>query len=156
MSKSQLEQFLKVHHQDAFLWARHCCNYDENQAKEVLQITYLKILEGKAIFKNKSAFKTWLFSVIRFTAIDYKKGVSSFESLEVLKMVSDEAPLEVAVTDYKKVLTQLPERQQQVLLLVFYHEMTLAEVATTLKLHIGTVRTHYERGKTALRALIKK
>jgi RNA polymerase sigma-70 factor (ECF subfamily) len=156
MSKSQLEQFLKVHHRDAFLWARHCCNYDENHAKEVLQITYLKILEKKAVYKNKSTFKTWLFSVIRFTGIDYLKRVSNFDDLDVLKMTTEEEPIEVDATDYRKVLAQLPDRQQQVLLLVFYHGMTLTEVATTLELHIGTVRTHYERGKTALRARISK
>lgn len=156
MTKSHLEQFLKVHHQDAFLWARHCCNYDENNAKEVLQITYLKILEKKAVYKNKSAFKTWLFSVIRFTAIDYLKRLSSFESLDVLKIVVEEDHAEVGMKDYKKVLARLPERQQQVLVLVFYHGMTLAEVATTLELHIGTIRTHYERGKLALRAFLSK
>ena len=51
-------------------------------------------------------------------------------------------------------LNRLPERQQQVLLLAFYHEMTLASIAELLEVHIGTVRTHYERGKAALKNLI--
>ncbi|NER12626.1 sigma-70 family RNA polymerase sigma factor [Leptobacterium flavescens] len=155
MNKSRLEHLLKEHHRDAFIWAGQCCNYDYEEAKEVLQQTYLKIFEKKAVYKERAAFKTWLFSVIRFTAIDHIKKKSTFESLDRLNIVVEEQ-IEADQVNYRKLLSHLPERQQQVLLLSFYHGMTLAEIAEITKLHIGTVRTHYERGKDSLRTLILK
>lgn len=157
MNKSRLEHLLKTHHQDAFRWASQCCGYQDEHAKEVLQKVYLKILEGKAKYHEKSSFKTWLFSVIRFTAIDYLKSNRTFKRLETLEQIpSIEVETEKPTMNYQKLLAQLPKRQHQVLLLAFYHNLTLAEIAEVTHLHIGTVRTHYERGKSALKKLILK
>jgi len=43
-----------------------------------------------------------------------------------------------------------------VLLLSFYHDMSLSEIASVLEVHIGTVKTHYQRGKQALRKILEK
>ncbi len=155
MNKNSLEDLLKEHHRNAFMWSSQCCNYNREDAQEVLQITYLKIVEGKAIYREKATFKTWLFSVIRFTAIDYLKKKKSFESLKKIHIAVEEQN-ETDPIHYKKLLLQLPDRQHQVLLLAFYHGMTLTEIATVTQLHIGTVRTHYERGKDALKKIILK
>jgi len=155
MNNRELEQLLKNHHRDAFLWARQCCLYDEEDAKEVLQIVYLKIYERKAAFRQESTFKTWLFSVIRFTASDYLKRKPSFEPLDHLRLAEDDSEEQVTL-NYQKLLDMLPDRQQKVLLLSFYHGMTLTEIAGVLDVHIGTVRTHYQRGKETLRQLIQK
>lgn len=155
MDKSRFEHLLRKHHKNAFMWARQCCRYRDEEAKEVLQIVYLKIIEGKAVYNEKGAFKTWLFSVIRFTAIDHLKKERTFEGLDKISEVTEQE-IDLDPVNYKKLLSQLSERQQQVLLLAFYHEMTLTEIAEVTKLHIGTIRTHYERGKEALRTLILK
>lgn len=155
MSKSRLEELLKVHHKDAFLWACHCCHQDQEDGKEVLQITYVKILEKKAKYHKQSTFKTWLYAVIRYTAIDFVKKKQSYVALESVKISQEEVPSDDDI-NYEKLLERLPERQYQVLLLAFYHEMTLAEIAVVTELHIGTVRTHYNRGKDAMRRLIIK
>ncbi|TRX60609.1 RNA polymerase sigma factor [Fulvivirga sp. M361] len=153
MNKNRLERLLKEHHRDAFMWACQCCNYNHDEAREVLQITYLKIFEGKAVYREQAGFKTWLFSVIRFTSIDHLKKNLPFEALDQLNSVADEQ-YEPDSINYKLLLARLSDRQQQVLLLAFYHGMTLAEIADVTELHIGTVRTHYERGKEALKGLI--
>lgn len=153
MNKSRLERLLTEHHRDAFMWASQCCNYNHEEAKEVLQMTYLKIFEGKATYSELAGFKTWLFSVIRFTAIDHLKMRISFEELEKLQVVAEELQ-EPDPINYKELLSQLSDRQHQVLLLAFYHGMTLTAIADVTGLHIGTVRTHYERGKDALRDII--
>ncbi len=48
-------------------------------------------------------------------------------------------------------LADLPTRQREVLHLVFYEELTIAAAAELLGIGVGTARTHYERGKAALR-----
>ena len=44
-----------------------------------------------------------------------------------------------------------PAAQREVLHLVFYEGCSLAEAAEVMGARLGTVRTHYERGKAALR-----
>lgn len=155
MDKVELEQLLKRHHRDAFLWAYQICNYNDDDGKEVLQMTYLKIAEGRAVFRDKSEFKTWLFSIIRNTAMDYLKKRVFFDDLDTIEEKFQEVEkIDTDPINYRDLLQRLPNRQQQVLLLAFYHDMTLAQIADVTNLHIGTVRTHYERGKIAVKALI--
>jgi len=52
-------------------------------------------------------------------------------------------------------LSRLPVRQRDVLHLVFYEDLTIAEAATVLGVALGTARAHYERGKSALRRTLE-
>lgn len=154
MDKEQLVKLLEEKHAEAYRWSRQCCRFDGELAKDVLQTVYLKILEGKAKFTEKSGFRTWLFAVIRNTAIDNLKKNVTHDNLEnIMYLTSDEKTEEM---DYKKFIGQLPEQQAHVLLLAFYHDMTLENISTVMEISVGSVRTHYDRGKKRLRELIEK
>jgi RNA polymerase sigma-70 factor (ECF subfamily) len=56
--------------------------------------------------------------------------------------------------EMRTVLSQLPARQAEVLHLVFYQDLTLNEAAQVMKISLGSVRQHYERGKARLRSLL--
>lgn len=155
MKKDWLQIILKELHQDAYHWARQCSKFDDELAKDVLQAVYLKILEGKAEYKERSQVKTWLFSVIRFTALESMKAKGRMVALD---RYQEEVEVEAA-QGYEcpeELIQLLPERQKEVLLLVFYHQLTLEKTAEVLEISIGSVRTHYERGKQNLKKIIVK
>lgn len=155
MNRNQLDTFLREHHREAFLWARQCCGFDGELAKDVIQQVYLKVLEGKARMKTEAHPKTWLFSVIRFTAMDELRSKGKWQEVEIKENMAWETEPE-EVDSHESLILRLPKMQQEVLLMVFYHDMTLEEAAQVLQLHIGTVRTHYDRGKKKLKEWIEK
>jgi len=154
MDKEQLVKLLEEKHMEAYRWSRQCCRFNDELAKDVLQTVYLKILEDKATFNEKSSFRTWLFAVIRNTSLDSLKKRVTHDGLENAMFISANETAEE--TDYKKFIRQLSEKQAHVLLLAFYHDMTLDSISTVMEISVGSVRTHYERGKKRLKELIEK
>src|SRR5882672_10414340 len=73
MDGSELRTNLEKYHSESYGWALSCCAHNRTEAEGVLQAVYLKVLEGKARFDGKAAFRTWLFAVIRRTAMDERR-----------------------------------------------------------------------------------
>ncbi|EIM72855.1 ECF subfamily RNA polymerase sigma-24 subunit [Nitritalea halalkaliphila LW7] len=146
---------LQAQHGPAFYWARQCCDFDEERAREVLQEVNLKILEGRARFDGRASVKTWLFSVIRLTALEWQRTYRVHYSLEQAPE-QEEEPYVAERSVEEQLLGRLSPQQREVLLLVFYHGHTLEEAAAVMQLALGTVRTHYARAKARLKALIEK
>ena len=53
-------------------------------------------------------------------------------------------------------LQELPEAQREVLVLVFYHQLTGPEVAEVLDISVGTVKSRLHRAKEALKGILSQ
>ena len=163
MNIPELTAELERLHSSSFGWALSCCRRDREEAEEVLQTVYLKILEGKARFGGESSFRTWLFAVIHKTAAGERRKhlrrklslirESQGETDRVAPAQRPDVVVERSETQtrFLRALEQLPARQQQTLHLVFYQELSLREAAIAMGISVGSARKHYERGKKRLR-----
>jgi RNA polymerase sigma factor (sigma-70 family) len=162
MDIAELKAELEMLHTASFGWALHCCRRDRGEAEEVLQTVYLKILEGKACFRGDASLKTWLFAVIRKTAIgEHRRNLLRklrwSDGAEQTATVSPPEQPGVAFEKseaqavFQNALKSLPRRQREALHLVFYQDLSLSEAAEVMGISIGSVRQHYDRGKTRLR-----
>lgn len=160
LAPSQIRAELERCHEESFGWALACCHWDESEAKETLQVSYLKVLEGRARFGGGSAFKTWLFAVIRRTAGERRRR-RTVRGLALLRLAEEPAPvvqcpdaLASEAADARRLRSALPglaRRQREVLHLVFYGGLTIEESAEVMGVSLGSARTHYARGKQRLR-----
>jgi RNA polymerase sigma-70 factor, ECF subfamily len=160
MEISELKAELERLHRASFGWALSCCRHDPAEAEEVLQTVYLKILQGKARYRGESKLKTWLFAVIRKTAISERRkqllrGVRSVGSTNCSESLNSQPVFELERSEmqrrFQKALECLPGRQRETLHLVFYQDLSLREAAEVMSISIGSARRHYERGKERLR-----
>jgi RNA polymerase sigma factor (sigma-70 family) len=166
ITPAELEVRLAGLHEESFGWALSCCGWDQADAEDVLQTTYLRVVSGQARFAGRSAFRTWLFGVIRHVAREHHRRarvhLAAAERIWLDSAGEGEAgmlpadPVERA--DERRILldalAELPPRQQEVLHLVFYHDLTIAEAAEVMEVSLGSARVHYERGKKRLRLLL--
>jgi RNA polymerase sigma-70 factor (ECF subfamily) len=58
------------------------------------------------------------------------------------------------VRDIESALSQLPDDQREILLLVALEEMTYADIAATLGIPVGTVMSRLSRGRERLRMVM--
>ena len=163
MEISELKAELEKLHQASFGWALNCCRHNRLEAEEVLQTVYLKILQGKAIYRGESKLRTWLFAVIRKTAITERRK----HVLRTLIASSSPAPRSGSEPEvefersqmqqrFQQALAQLPARQRETLHLVFYQDLSLSEAAEVMSISVGSARRHYERGKKRLRVTLDR
>ena len=163
---ADLDEDLARHHHDAFGWALACCRWDRSLAEDVLHSAYLRIIDGRARFRGQGEFRAFLFGVIRQTAREERRRhtIRSMLPLAALSLASTGAAVApdclAALTGDETsrriiaALDTLSSRQRDVLLLVFYQDLTIAAAAQVLGVSIGTARIHYERGKAQLRRLL--
>lgn len=131
----------------------------------MLQASYLKVLEGRARFEERSSFKTFLFGVIRRTAAEQRRRrvlqmlwLERWGRAKNATQPADAARAEEESGDLVQglnaALALLPRRQREVMKLRLQHEMTIEEAASALSISIGSARVHYTRAKERLRRLL--
>ena len=166
LTRDELEAQLERLHEASFGWALSCSGWNDADAEDVLQTTYMKVISGRARFGGRSAFRTWLFGVIRQTAWEHARRARSHR--ERGERLARETPVESAERadagaereERRRLLltalAELPDRQREVLHLVFYQDMTIREAAEVMDVSVGSARVHYERGKKRLRTLLSE
>lgn len=167
MTPTELEAQLRWLHKESYGWALYCCGWNEPEAEDVLQTTYLKVLSGSARFEGRSVFKTWLFGVIRRTAQEAHRRAKTrgrhaerFAAEVDQPLVREDPESELVRAETSRSLIEalgrLSERQREVLHLVFYQDLTVEEAAGVMEVSLGSARTHYARGKARLRELLQE
>ncbi len=157
----ELREELEALHPASWGWALSCCGGRREEAEEVLQATYLKVLDGRARFRERSSVRTWLFGVVRRTAAERRRR-RAFRGLKLALFAAErreehDVEAEERTEDAGRLaglLERLAGRQREVLHLVFYQELTIEQAARVMGVALGTARTHYQRGKQALRKLL--
>jgi len=159
-----LEHDLEALHSRCFGWALACCDWNPDEAADVLQATYLKILDGRARFAGRSQLSTFVYGVVRRTAAEQRRrrtrrrlllerhheGPANRESART----ASAGEVHLDALRLREALSRLATRQREVLHLVFYEDLTIREAAEVIGVSLGTARVHYERGKKRLRALL--
>jgi len=152
-------------HPACFGWALGCCRWNREEAEDVLQSAYLKVLDGRARFDGRSSARTWLFAVIRRTAAERRRRqwILDLVPARWLRLNPDPptAPDSESLADasetsarLRAALLKLSGRQRDLLHLVFYQDLSIEEAAAILGISVGSARTHYHRGKARLRQIL--
>ena len=162
---AELAMQLQALHPQCYGWALACCGNCREDAEDVLQDVYVGVLDNGLRFNGHSTLRTWLFGVIRHKA----RARLRRDRLRVLLGVTHASridspspapsPDESALVAERRhrtrgALAQLPRRQSEVLLLVFYHDLTIDEAAKVMDVSVGTARVHYDRGKKRMATLL--
>ena len=142
-------QLVDTHYQAVYHWLLHLCRERESAA-DLTQETFLHVWEGLAGFEGRCSLKTWIHRIAYHTYLRAQRNRGP-ESAPLCEAVSNPAPTEgvLAGCAVEQALTQLPEGQQQVVVLHYLHGLTSAEIGEVLAIPLGTVlsRLHTARGR---------
>jgi len=131
-------------------------SYVRNQdaAMDVVQNAIIKGLEKCYDLKNPAALKTWFYRIVVNEALqylrEYKKELISADE-KIPETVYIEPAYEKDRSVYEQV-QRLPEPMKTIVVLHFYEDLTLKQIAEITKTNLNTVKT---RLYSALRKLEK-
>jgi RNA polymerase sigma-70 factor (sigma-E family) len=130
---------------------------DRATCEEVVQDAFVAVFRSSARLRDESRLPAYLRSAVlngarsqlrkrqvrnRLRSVD--APVADVASAETGALIADDQRAVLAA------LRSLPDRQRDVLVLRFYLDLSESEIATTLGIGAGTVKTHTRRGLDAL------
>jgi RNA polymerase sigma-70 factor, ECF subfamily len=136
----------------------------EALAEDLVQETFVSVWRKAALYSNqRGAASTWIFTIARNLRIDQLRRQSNkpYEDLENLELASD-APNGSVLAEQNQVidrvtaaLTALPAEQQEVVRLSFIHDMPHAQIAETIGVPLGTVKSRLRLAYGRLRPMLE-
>ena len=148
------EQALAAIHDEVFCWALSRCRHDRMMAEDLVQQAYVELLSGRARFNGRSSLKTFVFSVVQNLASSRLRRLATRLRFVQAHRREEPATVEHAPEQHREVwnaVKALPDRQRDVVELVFCRELTVEQSALVMGVSVGTARVHYDRAKKALR-----
>jgi RNA polymerase sigma-70 factor (ECF subfamily) len=152
------------------LYTRHGANilnyltsllHDRQQAEEVLQDVMLAAWNHAGTFRGESKVRTWLLTIARHRAINAQRRTTpELTPLDDETFTNETTPLEKAERKSQQqalqyAIQQLPPFHQEILVLIFYHQLSGPEVADVLGITVGTVKSRLHRAKEMLRRVLQ-
>jgi RNA polymerase sigma-70 factor (ECF subfamily) len=111
---------------------------NESQAEDAAQETFVKVWKGLSKFRGESSISTWIFTIARRTCLDAIKARRNTVGLEV---VVERPRLERPGLDIDALLRELPEKAREAVVLFYLEDRSYEEVARTMEVPMGTVKT---------------
>jgi RNA polymerase sigma-70 factor (ECF subfamily) len=124
---------------------------DYNQAKDIAQEVFLKVFVSISSFEGKSKFSTWLYRVAVNTSLDEikkskKKSFRLFSDTSVKDKIENKAvPDETQKTEIDLKTAKLSAQQTTAVILRFYNDLKIDEIAHIMECSENTARTHIFR-----------
>lgn len=134
----------------------HAILRQREDAEDAVQLVFLKVFERAKRLRQEACFDAWLRRLTVSTCLDLlrRRKVRAFlcpwESLDGLADRSSCTAEEPALYDSLRarvdtILRKLPARQRAVFVLRIFEEWTLQEIADSLSVEVGTVKTQLFR-----------
>ena len=137
---------------------------DPGEANEATQDTFIAALRSLKSYREVSTFKAWLYKIAlnvsrsrlrKRKAIEHLQG--TLTSIFAVHSQHSPSPEDVVIGDEQdrmiwKALEGLGERQRIPIVLRYYHDLSVAEIAKLLNIKEGTVHSRLSIGRERLRA----
>jgi RNA polymerase sigma-70 factor (ECF subfamily) len=137
---------------------------DVHTAEDIFQDVFIKVNQKLSTFEGNSSIKTWIIRITINTCKDYLK---SAWNRRVVPMMEYQEDAIISESDYdevekqdtnnlvKQTVLSLPEKYRDVVLCVYFQEMTITEAAQTLGIAEGTAKSRLSRARLRLKEVLE-
>ncbi|MBB1510735.1 SigE family RNA polymerase sigma factor [Tessaracoccus sp. MC1756] len=132
-------------------WSAWLLTADHQHAEDLVQTALSKTYQRYASFDNDRHFESYVRTTMYRTFVSWWRRRSWRAELPTADAPDRGADDHGPDTDVHRALAQLPRLQRTVLVLRYFDDLPIRQVAEVLRLPEGTVASHASRGLAALR-----
>lgn len=146
--------------------AEHVLKYKENHyrlaysyvknsddALDIVQEAVYKAIYSKDSLKNPNYLKTWFYRILVNTSIDFIRKKRNIEVVdkEILENLDSGTADDYENFDLKKAMDNLPDNCRTVIVLRYFEDLKIEEIAEILNENVNTVKTRLYKSLKTLR-----
>jgi len=166
-----IERLVQTHQADVYRLALSILD-DPDEADDATQEVFVSALRSLDSFRGDSSLKTWLFSItINLCRSRLQRGKSRARVRQILQSFfrgdqahperrrrdpESEAIQHEADSELWRAVHALDEKHRVPVILRYYHDLPVAEIADMLSIPVGTVHSRLNHAREKLRARLKE
>ena len=164
-NKKSFDKLYELTHNDVWY---NCVSLlkDEENAKDIMQETYITAFLKLDILKDEEKFCSWLTAIATNKSKNKLKGKVEYQiddEILIAETETDELMLPeeyITKTEKRKVLLQIMEdtlsfNQYQTVLMFYFDEMSISEIAQGLEISEGTVKSRLNSSRAKMKTAIE-
>lgn len=133
-------------------------------AEDIFQEVFIKVNQKLSTFEGNSSIKTWIIKITINTCKDYLK---SAWNKRVVPMMEYQEDMIISETDYeniekkdtremiRKTVLSLPAKYKDIVICVYFQDMSVTEAAITLNIAEGTAKSRLSRARQKLKSILE-
>lgn len=164
-SQAAMEVLVKRHYKNIFAYVYRKVG-DYHLAYDLTQETFIKMMKSIDKYKPYGKFQNWLLTIAVNQCRDYFRS-SHFKQIdneqEYEDYVKDEKGnishllrQKVESEQVRKALRQLPEFQKETIILRYYHDLKIKEIASVTDTNESTVKSRLRQGVQKLKNIFRE
>ena len=134
---------------------------DWSAAEEVVQDVFLAYAKNSHRFEERSSLKTYLVKITIHKSHDYLRSWKrKWQKFTQSKTFSHSIETEKIIDEEKQTLVegllQLPIHYREALILYYYDDYNISEIANILQVSENTIKTRLARGREKLKIILQE
>jgi RNA polymerase sigma-70 factor, ECF subfamily len=165
--EQSIETLVRQYETDVFRLALSIVG-EIGEANEVTQETFIAALKSLGTYREKSSFKAWLFTIAVNTSRSHLRKRKALERLRVtltavfqVNSQKQALPEDLVIQNETEAviwnsLNKLDERHRMVVVLRYFHELSISEISEILSVNKGTIHSRLHNAREKLKIALSQ
>jgi len=131
---------------------------DEDDANDAIQEALYSAYKNYYSLREKSYFTTWIIKILInkcYNIINKNKKIAYIDDTVIQNTASSEDNYEIE-NSLEWVLNQIDKELKEIVVLYYYDDFSVADIANVLDIPQGTIKSRLSRAREQIKEIIKK
>lgn len=153
MKKAKFCECVNEYKNDLYIIA-YAILRNETDAEDAVSSAILKAYEKRAQLRSVRKFKPWILTITKNEALKIKQKRLELPGNEAVESLL--TPVKDQYDELWDVIQGMKEEYRLVVVLFYYQDLALKDIADVLGIPVGTVKSRLSRGKEMLKAVLER